>query len=1066
MKKIFSWISENILFLCTLVLISFIPLYPKLPLLDIKNTWVYVRVEDFLVLFAFFLWVSLLVKKKITLKTPLTIPILTFWIVGALATIHGVIVIFPEAANVFPNVAFLSYLRHLEYLGLFFIAFSSIRSKNSLKYVVWVVLATYPAVVFYGLGQKYLAFPAYLTMNEEFAKGIAIRLSPLSRVPSTFAGHYDLAAYLVLVMPILASLIFGFKNWAMKIILAGLLVLGFFLLFMTVSRISFLVLFISLFAVLYFYNKKYVLLSIPIIIISGIFILSFQPSLLSRFGSTIKEVNVLVDSRTGNAIGHVNYVSTKHFEGRVLNQRKIGENGEIATSNITEEEKERASPSSLIVFSKLPQEVPLVSDVNLSTGENLPQGTGYINLPLSPVSRKLSYFFYEKTQDESPASSEIYIFQGDFLLKKASAYDLSFTTRFQGEWPNALEAFKKNLLLGSGYGSVSLAVDNNYLRMLGEVGILGIVAFFSLFLISGIYVKRILPTIDSKLTRSFIIGFCGGIFGLFLNAIFIDVFEASKIAFLLWGITGAVMGTLLLYQNTKLDILRELKKIIISTPFVVFYIIVSASFLLLPMVGNFFVGDDFTWLRWASDCTDKCSSIIERFTDYFTSSGGFFYRPGTKIYFYLMDSAFWFNQVVYHTVSILAHSAVIALFFILAKKILNNLYLAIFASFLFLLMSGYSEMVFWIASTGHIFNAIFILASLLFFINWEEKKKEIFFILFLFSAFVSTLFHELGIVTPLFALLYKFYKDEKINPQKLISSLRYFVLFTPSVFYLLLRIFSHSHWFSGDYNYNLMKFPLNAAGNIIGYIFLTLLGSNSLTIYEAGRNLLRENIFAAMMLLTGVIIFAFFALSSLSKYFEREEKKIILFGFSFFIIALIPFLGLGNITSRYSYLACFGLIFILVICLRKLYRYLQIYGKEIAVGIFFLFVAIFSLWHIIQVQQAHRDWEGAGKQVNNFFTSIDALYSNHWATEPVELHFVNVPIKSGDAWIFPVGLEDAVWIAFKNPNIKIFKHATKEEAFDQTVSSRNQPIFVFQDDGGLKEVFKLTPVPSKNLQTR
>ena len=38
--KIYKWISENLLFVTTLFLLAFIPLYPKLPLFDIKNTWV------------------------------------------------------------------------------------------------------------------------------------------------------------------------------------------------------------------------------------------------------------------------------------------------------------------------------------------------------------------------------------------------------------------------------------------------------------------------------------------------------------------------------------------------------------------------------------------------------------------------------------------------------------------------------------------------------------------------------------------------------------------------------------------------------------------------------------------------------------------------------------------------------------------------------------------------------------------------------------------------------------------------------------------------------------------
>src|SRR5436309_3070030 len=74
-------------------------------------------------------------------------------------------------------------------------------------------------VVAYGIGQKLYGFPAFLTMNEEFAKGIPLKLSALARIPSTFAGHYDLAAYLVFVIPIMGSLIFGFKNKLIKLLL-------------------------------------------------------------------------------------------------------------------------------------------------------------------------------------------------------------------------------------------------------------------------------------------------------------------------------------------------------------------------------------------------------------------------------------------------------------------------------------------------------------------------------------------------------------------------------------------------------------------------------------------------------------------------------------------------------------------------------------------------------------------------------------------------------------------------------------------------------------------------------
>src|SRR3989344_2389659 len=204
--KIKDFTLGNILFLETLFLLIFIPLFPKLPIFDVRNTWVYIRAEDFVVLGVLLSWLALLFRKKISLKTPLTIPILIFWIIGTISTIHGVLLIFPTIANVFPNVAFLSLVRHIEYMSLFFIGYLGMKDKEFLKTVIAVLVITLIGVALYGFGQKFIGFPAYLTSNEEFAKGIPIQLSALARVPSTFAGHYDFAAYLVLVISILASL--------------------------------------------------------------------------------------------------------------------------------------------------------------------------------------------------------------------------------------------------------------------------------------------------------------------------------------------------------------------------------------------------------------------------------------------------------------------------------------------------------------------------------------------------------------------------------------------------------------------------------------------------------------------------------------------------------------------------------------------------------------------------------------------------------------------------------------------------------------------------------------------
>jgi hypothetical protein len=1052
MKKLFAWIWENILFLETLLLLFFIPLYPKLPLINVRHTWVYVRADDFVVLFVLLSWLVLLFRKKISFRTPLTIPILVFWMVGAVATTHGVLLIFPTLANVFPNVAFLSLLRHIEYMSLFFVAYQGMKDKRLLPVVIGALIITLLGVIGYGFGQRYLEFPAFLTMNEQFAKGAPIILSQLSRIPSTFAGQYDLAAYLVLIIPILASLFFGFKNWLIKLSLLATSALGFVLLLMTVSRVSFFALLAALFIILFFQKKKIILFTVPIVVLLAVLIISFQPSLLSRFQSTIKETNVLVEAKTGESIGNLQYVPTAYFKDKIILWKAVKDREELINAITTESGTNGASSSAIVPFKLLPPEVPLVLSANTSNGENLPSGTGYINLALSPVIAKLDSFYYELPPEvKASFSAQVLVLKGDFVVKKAAAYDLSFTTRFQGEWPNALLAFQRNILIGSGYGSASLAVDNNYLRMLAETGLLGFISFLVIFLSLGIYIKKIFPDIESKLAKSFILGFAAGVVGLALNATLIDVFEASKVAYILWLLFGVVFGVLVLYQKNAFNLFAEIKRAATSSYAIITYLLSFSIVLFSPTLGNFFIGDDFTWFRWVADHS-RNSSLMNILISYFTDANGFFYRPGTKIYFFLMYSNFWLNQVVYHAVSIFLHFVVAALFFLLAKRVFKNNLLAALAAFLFLLMSGSTEAIYWISATGFLFNAVFALSSLLFFILWDERRKVIYYLASLLCLSLGLLFHEMGVIIPLLIIAYGFKDKPWSFAKEIIKKKDYLLLFVPVLGYFLMRLFAHSHWLNGDYSYDLLKLPFNFIGNALGYISLILVGQVSLPFYEAIRNILKGNMLLAIILTVLGILLLILAGKKVPRIFEKKEKNIIVFGFLFFIISLLPFLGLGNITSRYSYLASLGLIMIFVILIKKVYFYLLTNGKEIAFAATSVLIIVFSLFHIIQLQQSYFDWGGAGVKAENFFISIDDLYKDSWSNAPVNLHFVNVPIKYGDAWVFPVGLKDAVWFAFKNDQAKVYLHNDLQSTLQQVQSSSTTSILQFNDDGSVSEI--------------
>ena len=69
----------------------------------------------------------------------------------------------------------------------------------------------------------------------------------------------------------------------------------------------------------------------------------------------------------------------------------------------------------------------------------------------------------------------------------------------------------------------------------------------------------------------------------------------------------------------------------------------------------------------------------------------------------------------------------------------------------------------------------------------------------------------------------------------------------------------------------------------------------------------------------------------------------------------------------------------------------------------------------------------------------------------MRFYFVNVPIRNGEAWVFPVGLKDAVWLLFGNKKIAIYSSPSLEEAFNLVDNPIDQKVFEFGKDGEVVE---------------
>lgn len=532
MQKLFAWLDHNILFFLSIFLLAFIPLYPKLPLVDILPGYIVrVRLEDVFVALSVLLYGIWWFRGKANpLKNPLFLPVVVYLAIGFISGVSAILVT-KTIPFEFLHIAKwgLHWVRRIEYMFLLFLFFDSIKTWRRFKVVLSVVVSVVIAAFIYGFGQKYYQWPVYSTMNREFSKGWRLVLTDHARVPSTFAGHYDLGAYLVLALPLLLALSFFSPNRLLKWISKISFVTGYLLLILTASRASFIAYAtaaILFFVFLYLVTKnwKYVVPRFLIItVFSAVVFLTFG-DLSGRFAQIINlsgtrgyiENDILKMDRTEPK----NYLTLTDQLALVADKTDVppipmpGWTGGRANRGAGGVETEASTGA-------LPPDVY----------ENVP----FITSTMS-ASGKITLSLSQRTYSDA-----------------AFAYGLSSAIRFDALWPRAIAGFKTNLLLGSGYSTLTRvqvgefteaeSTDNDYLRALGETGLLGFSAFFGTILYAAYYLWKKQQTMTNLWIRVVLFATISSIFGLLVNSTYIDVFEASKVAFTFWAIAGAALAT-------------------------------------------------------------------------------------------------------------------------------------------------------------------------------------------------------------------------------------------------------------------------------------------------------------------------------------------------------------------------------------------------------------------------------------------------------------------------------------------------------------------------------------------
>lgn len=442
------------------ILILFIPLYPKFPLTSVDGTYVAIRLDDVVIALAILIWAIY----QLTHKFPiLKIKITKLFLAYFAAIIASFITAFLVYQTDSTTLLLLHLARRFEYISLFFIAINSVKSKQDLKFSYIFLLIATALVSIYGYGQKYFQFPVISTMNSEFSKGQLLQMSTWTRINSTFAGHYDLAAFLSVVLIIIAAVLILNKNKWIKLFSLIVWVAAYPILTFTASRVSIFAFLAGICFTLFALRKYFWIIPFVILVAFSIF---NSEDLNQRLLATIPALKNQINK----------------------------------TTTIT------------ITPTIIPTSTPVVAIIT-------PIPTSTKLLPTPTIVRHPTTETYPTVDVDAGVAR-------------------SGEIRFNVEWPRAIRAFNKNPTTGTGLGSITLATDNDYLRLLGESGLLG---FISFMVIPLFFIIKTVPLIFKKKQTSnnqISIIFLGCLLTTLANAVFIDVFEASKTAYLFWIMMG------------------------------------------------------------------------------------------------------------------------------------------------------------------------------------------------------------------------------------------------------------------------------------------------------------------------------------------------------------------------------------------------------------------------------------------------------------------------------------------------------------------------------------------------
>jgi len=449
-----------------------------------------------------------------------------------------------------------------------------------------------------------------------------------------------------------------------------------------------------------------------------------------------------------------------------------------------------------------------------------------------------------------------------------------------------------------------------------------------------------------------------------------------------------------------------------------FIIALTGILIFLPGMFSFFNSDDFVWLR----NSQKISfGSVSHFAVNYNPILKF--RPFTHLLFQFLYAIFQLNPLSYHIASLFLHIINALIFYTLLYKFTSESKLSLFASLIFVTHFAQEESLFWISALSSPLVTFFYLSSIWSLWKYLEKQRIGLYLLSFLLSVLAILSKEDGttiFLAVFFLVLLRSSGEFSVRIRKGIVLSIPFLLLT-GVYAVIRYMTVPPDIMSKFLTHNPVVIIKNICYFGISLLFpvrpfFDLIGFK---VHAYLNNTIQVKFNNPWFILVVTLICSAFVFAVL--YFLRKKIRAFSLGLGLLVVGILPYLLVNGNGQRFLYFPSLGFSLALAGLLIYLFERIK------KVKLLNMTMVLFLIFNGAVLFERSVWWRKAGEVCREVIAGAGKIVMS--APENSDVYFEDLPRRLNGAYIFHVGLEQALSLFYPQAKARAYDFAqlTDEE---------------------------------------